>query len=441
MPRGRAPKKVNQAKRRRVSKRVSNRRAANLAKAKQIAEINQDNARSGSNNGPDVRDEGMTGRDKGILANSTKTRNSQIKDFEQSVGSLDRRVEEALKQGNTDLAKDLRSRQNKFTKKLGLARAHQAMINAAPLNMKDKIKKRIRSNPNFLNTSGFEIFQDTVDKDFLDSTRKLQNEYPDQYGEMYPITNVINKGPLAFRGIRAALGDKERKQIPYNLDDMPGVRYPLDKGPFFGGRSRDPNFDNTPPIVGAPTEDVIMSNIPGPDYDEDFSLSDLVLPNMAPFIDKETRNEVFAKDVDNLPANNFAELDKEFQEDSKEYFERKAGEPGFSDNYPYEVASNKPITSYFNLFGQNDAEGTPTGGEQQLIDALNAEGATNVQDELTSAALQSSGYNLNPNIIDQLFEQGFLEPGTDYFGSTDTGTPTTNPIVDAALASYYDSLN
>ena len=447
MPRGRAPKKVNQAKRRRVSKRVSNRRAANLAKAKQIAEINQDNARSGSNNGPDVRDEGMTGRDKGILANSTKTRNSQIKDFEQSVGSLDRRVEEALKQGNTDLAKDLRSRQNKFTKKLGLARAHQAMINAAPLNMKDKIKKRIRSNPNFLNTSGFEIFQDTVDKDFLDSTRKLQNEYPDQYGEMYPITNVINKGPLAFRGIRAALGDKERKQIPYNLDDMPGVRYPLDKGPFFGGRSRDPNFDNTPPIVGAPTEDVIMSNIPGPDYDEDFtdSIKSEVLPKQFDVIDKSTRSEIVDETMGDLidsGVQDFDELDKEFQEDSKEYFERKAGEPGFSDNYPYEVASNKPIPSLFNLFGQNDAEeGTPTGGEQQLIDALNADGGRGIQDELTSAALQSSGYNLNPNIIDQLFEQGFLEPGTDYFGSTNTGTPTNNPIVDAALASYYDSLN
>ena len=76
MPRGRAPKKVNKAKRKATSKRIANRRAANKAKANQIAERNRDNARSGGNRGPDVRSEGMTGRDKGILAASTKTRNS-----------------------------------------------------------------------------------------------------------------------------------------------------------------------------------------------------------------------------------------------------------------------------------------------------------------------------------------------------------------------------
>ena len=120
------------------------------------------------------------------------------------------------------------------------------------------------------------------------------------------------------------------------------------------------------------------------------------------------------------------------EKEREEYFEKKANEPTVADKYPYEVASNEPIKSYFNLFGQNDAEGTPTGGEQQLIDALNASGATNVQDELTSAALQAPGYNLNPNIIDQLFEQGFLTPGTNYANN--------DSLLNEALASYYDSL-
>ena len=428
MPRGRAPKKVNKAKRKATSKRIANRRAANKAKANQIAERNRDNARSGGNRGPDVRSEGMTGRDQGILAASTKTRNSKIKDLQQSVGSLDRRVEKALADGNTDLAKDLRSRQNKFVKELGYQRA----LNTGGGTIRGNIRTSDGKVP--LTSKGFDVFQNTVDQDFIDPTRKLQNLYPDDFGRMYPITNVINKGPFAFRGIQAALGDKKRKQIPYNLEDMPGVRYPLDQGPFFGGRSRDPNFDDTRPFLpsneptleSAPIEDVLMQNIFA-ENDED-----LILPNMAPFIDKETRNEVFAQDVDNLPANNFAELDEEFQRESAEFEKRKAEEPTFADNYPFEVASNKSFPSLFNLFGQNDAEGTPTGGEQQLIDALNAEGATNVQDELTSAALQSSGYNLNPNIIDQLFDQGFLTPGTNYVNN--------DSLLNEALASYYDSL-
>ena len=385
----------------------------------------------------------LTGRS--AAASGIATANRE-KNLQQSVGSLDRRVDKALADGNTDLAKDLRSRQNKFVKQLGLERAKQAMLNAAPLDKKEQIRKQLKANPNFLNTRGFNEFQRTVDEDFIDPTRKLQNLYPDQYGKMYPLTNILQGGPLAVRGIRAALG-KEKKQIPYSLEDMPSVRYPLD-APITTRSNRQgaldeldmtlsdrqPQFGDDD-LVPAPVEDVLMQNIFA-ENDED-----LILPNMAPFIDKETRNEVFAPDVDNLPANRFNELDEEFQKESKEYFEKKANEPTVADKYPYEVASNEPIKSYFNLFGQNDAEGTPTGGEQQLIDALNASGATNVQDELTSAALQAPGYNLNPNIIDQLFDQGFLEPGTNYFGSTDTGTPTTNPIVDAALASYYDSLN
>jgi|9_EtaG_2_1085328.scaffolds.fasta_scaffold15039_2 hypothetical protein len=249
------------AKRQATARRAAKRRAANKAKANQIAERNRDFARSGGNRGPDVRSEGMTGRDKGIMAASTKTRNSKIKDLQQSVGSLDRRVEKALADGNTDLAKDLRSRQNKFVKELGYQRA----LNTGGGTIRGNIRTSDGKVP--LTSKGFDVFQNTVDQDFIDPTRKLQNLYPDDFGRMYPITNVINKGPFAFRGIQAALG-KERKQIPYNLEDMPGVRYPLDQGPFFGGRSRDPNFDSYP--YAAPLEPVTITDLED-DLSTDFS--------------------------------------------------------------------------------------------------------------------------------------------------------------------------
>ena len=406
------------------------------ASKKRIAEKKSDRrgAYVASKNKRRSKPQYLTGRS--AAASGIATANRE-KNLQQSVGSLDRRVDKALADGNTDLAKDLRSRQNKFVKQLGLERAKQAMLNAAPLDKKEQIRKQLKANPNFLNTRGFNEFQRTVDEDFIDPTRKLQNLYPDQYGKMYPLTNILQGGPLAVRGIRAALG-KEKKQIPYSLEDMPSVRYPLDapittrsnrQGAFdepdMTLSDRQPQFGDDD-LVPAPVEDVLMQNIFA-ENDED-----LILPNIAPFIDKETRNEVFAPDVDNLPANRFNELDEEFQKESKEYFEKKANEPTVADKYPYEVASNEPIKSYFNLFGQNDAEGTPTGGEQQLIDALNASGATNVQDELTSAALQAPGYNLNLGTIDQLFEQGFLTPGTNYANN--------DSLLNEALASYYDSL-
>ena len=64
----------------------------------------------------------LTGRS--AAASGIATANRE-KNLQQSVGSLDRRVDKALADGNTDLAKDLRSRQNKFVKQLGLERARK----------------------------------------------------------------------------------------------------------------------------------------------------------------------------------------------------------------------------------------------------------------------------------------------------------------------------
>ena len=262
MARGRRGGRAS-AKRKATAKRVSNRRAAKKAKANQISSRNIDRARSGGNRGPNVRSEGMTGRDRGIMAASAGTRRSKRNDLQQSVGSLDRRVEKALADGNTALAKDLRSRQKNFVKDLAYERARKTPGGTIQGSV------RTSSGAPLLTTRGFNEFQNTIDQDFIDPTRKLQNKFPDQFGEMYPITNVLNRGPLGIRAIQAALGDKERKQIPYNLEDMPGVRYPLDQEPFFGGRSRDPNFDSTPPMT-APLGPVTITDLED-DLSTDFS--------------------------------------------------------------------------------------------------------------------------------------------------------------------------
>jgi len=254
-----------------------------------------------------------------------------------------------------------------------------------------------------MTTAGFNVFQDTIDRDFLDPTRRLQNIYPEQAREMYPIESRLQMGLPTVQAIKA-LFDIKDKPIPYTDPRMPGERYALD-------------FTPEGEVFAAPTEDVFMEDLtddksvplPGTLEEE----LPVVLPNMAPFIDKETRNEVFAQDVDNLPANNYNKLLEEFQKESAEYEKTKAEEPTVADKYPYEVAGPNALPSYFNLFGQNDP-------------------ITGVQDELTSEALQGPGYNLDPNLINNLYDQGFLESGTNYIDN--------NSLLNEALASYYDSL-
>ena len=64
--------------------------------------------------------------------------------------------------------------------------------------------------------------------DFLDPTRNLINNYPDQYSKMYPVTDQLRQGLPGIRIAREFLGMDEKKQ-KYTDDDMPGIRYPLDK--------------------------------------------------------------------------------------------------------------------------------------------------------------------------------------------------------------------
>ena len=164
-----------------------------------------------------------SGRESGIMATQTKDR---IKSLEQSVGSLDRRIEKALEAGNTDLAKDLRSRLNVFTTRLGDERA----IRGGGVLRSGQDGRIVRTSDGrpVLTSKGLGIFEKTKDMDFLDPTRNLINNYPDQYSKMYPVTDQLRQGLPGIRIAREFLGMDEKKQ-KYTDDDMPGVRYPLDK--------------------------------------------------------------------------------------------------------------------------------------------------------------------------------------------------------------------
>ena len=58
-----------------------------------------------------------------LAAQAKKTRKDKSNELKESIGSLDRRVQKALGSGDTDTAKDLRSRLNKFTTDLGYEEA------------------------------------------------------------------------------------------------------------------------------------------------------------------------------------------------------------------------------------------------------------------------------------------------------------------------------
>ena len=235
------------------------------------------------------QDAGGDARSAHLAKQGSKTRKDKIHDIEQSVGSLDRRINKAIEGGNLDQAKDLRSRQNKFTTKLGLERA----IESGGV-LRDKEGRIVRSSTTgqpVMTTAGRDIFSQTKDMDFIDPTRRIQNVGGDAYGQMYPFANAMQRGlpgltnlmpglgmvkniaksalspfkkaatdlrTLAgavtgspFEGVGQGLSNlfnrEKNKQIPYTDPMMPGERYPLDEiikeqtiteeEPFYGGRS------------------------------------------------------------------------------------------------------------------------------------------------------------------------------------------------------------
>ena len=158
-----------------------------------------------------------TGREKGIAAAAKQNR---TKSLEQSIGSLDRRINSALEKGDTSLAKDLRSRQNKFTSKLGYQKAITG--GGVMLDSSGRVVRTGEGNP-VLNTKGRGIFDETKEMDFIDPTRRIQNERRGDYNKMYSISGALDKG------LKLLSKDFKKRDIPYYSDMMPGDAYPLDE--------------------------------------------------------------------------------------------------------------------------------------------------------------------------------------------------------------------
>ena len=159
----------------------------------------------------------------------------QVKDsLQQSIGSLDRRINNAVKSGDVDKAKDLRSRQNKFVQNLADTVVREAASPYGGNNSELTIQGNIRTSSGgpVLTTKGNELRQSVIDRDFLNPTRRLQNQFPAEMKKMYPISQAAQRGPFAVQAIKQMFGIED-KPIPYSGDGiMPALRYPLQQSSF-----------------------------------------------------------------------------------------------------------------------------------------------------------------------------------------------------------------
>ena len=137
--------------------------------------------------------QGLSGRDKGIATQYALSQKDKEKRLSQSVGSLDRRIEKAISASNTDQAKDLRSRQNVFAKKL----ADQRVLQSGSF-FKDKYGRAIKDSLGrpIANTQGANIRDLSMQLDFINPTRRLFYKYPKEMGKMYPVQNYFEQGGL-----------------------------------------------------------------------------------------------------------------------------------------------------------------------------------------------------------------------------------------------------
>jgi hypothetical protein len=167
----------------------------------------------------------------GGYGKSFKQKSDNLK---QSIGSLDRRINNAVKSGNVDQAKDLRSRQNNFVQNLADTAVREA---ASPYGGNDPeltIQGNVRTSSGgpLLTTKGDELRQSVIDRDFLNPTRRLDNLFPKQMEAMYPVSRKAQRGPFAVQAIKQMFGIED-KPIPYSGDGiMPALRYPLQQSSF-----------------------------------------------------------------------------------------------------------------------------------------------------------------------------------------------------------------
>ena len=154
-----------------------------------------------------------------------------------------------------------------------------------------------------------------VQKDFSDRTNVFRNEAPNVYRKMYPVSDLamrygesggllglaikglkgdigkLGKDVASSVGITGAIDDTAEEQADY-VGRTFGF-YPSDVHPGVDEEQIRPEISiEFPGAEGytAPIEETLL-------YDEN------ILPYLPPFIDKNTRNEVFAQDVDDLPVN------------------------------------------------------------------------------------------------------------------------------------------
>ena len=165
-----------------------------------------------------------------IQAQAKKTRQDKSNELKESIGSLDRRIQKTLRSGDTDQAKDLRSRQNKFATKLGLNEAIRTGGVLRQGGPDGKIVRSSRTGQPIMTGAGHDIFRETKDKYYIDPTRNLQNTNPQAYGKMYPVANLLQKGPLVAQGLKSLFDKGKRRDIPYANPEtlgLPGTEFPL----------------------------------------------------------------------------------------------------------------------------------------------------------------------------------------------------------------------
>ena len=382
------------AKRQATARRAKSRRDARGATARGIAA-------SGRNKKNKNRATGgtSTGRESGIAAANTYDRNKKEKSLQQSVGSLDRRVEKALADGNTALAKDLRSRQKNFVKDLAYERARKTPGGIMQGNVRTSDGRRP------LTSAGFDVFQETIDQDFIDPTRKLQNRRDGNYKEMYPISAGIQKGLPSARILKKFF-DQEEKDIPYNLDDMPGVRYPLDIG--FGAGEGEPAIttrsDRQDPLDELPF--TISDRQPGLDS-KPFTVSDRqaaidrgIDPNFIFSVQDDPSTEIIETDSNDGSALQLAEA-ANTNDTLSDIVEQVTNQKNLNVS-PNVFALPEPVKEKLN----KDAEINKKTYEIETY------GKEITSDDLAKSGVNEAYYNMNydtPLVQQQLLKEGILE--------------------------------
>jgi len=344
-------------------------------------------------------------REAAIAKAAKKTKKSNIKSLEQSTGSLDRRINKAIQKGDVDLAKDLRSRKNKFTTDLGLARA---------LDLKDGVVRsndgrviRTSTGQPVLTSKGREIFDQTKDLDFVDSTRRLQNVAPDAYKEMYPIGSALQKGPLGFQMIKNALNRKD-KDIPYRYPgtdnifgegDFPAQRYPLE---YMGVPEAAP----TEEVTIADLVPKVQPELPGKDEvtdkDRQAAIDRGISPEFIFPIQDDPSTEIIEQGASDGTALQLAEA-ANTQGDLADIVEQITNQKNLN-KFPYQnvFALPEPVKEKF----IDDAEVNKKTYEMETY------GKEITSEDLAKAGINEGFYNQsydNPIIEKQLFQAGIIK--------------------------------